>query len=499
MLGRQQNGYVLNGLSILLPRDFVPYKSQTSMSIVPCGATMDKGIEGKVFTMQQRNYSRDLYLVEKDTVMNAHVQAIREEKEDIGFYARVPRIVRTGYKELSHAEKWLYTCLRDLCGEAGECWRSLRALAKETGISIASLSSMIPHLAQVGLIDAMKKSTWFIKIKNIWQANKEYCSKNEHSASGCSENEQGVQKMNTDCSENEQGCSNFVTKEDISKKIESEEDNTKKDISSTGVDDAIARKYKEGLLPRNSPLTEWLQDISLLDDAFLAEMEQLLDRNQPAKLSTPVIPIVDTESHIATMPTRKEAAPPPEQPHLITTKAALQAVSATSDGDLDQSTSPPTRETKAKGKRKKVMEAQPAGPPQKPPDDMAWSTRKCLAWFTYWRGKPLIGTYKNSQASTCAKGLAENYTEAEVIGARNDMELDAYYVTRGGADICDVANNIHKYLKRRAASSKTQGGYIINGKHYKQLPYDYCEWQGKIMLKEQANDLGWNGGFERYK
>ena len=326
-------------------------ESQSLTVIVPVYGNNGKGIEGKVFMMQQRNYSRDLYLVEKDTVMNAHVQAIREEKEDIGFYARVPRIVRTGYKELSHAEKWLYTCLRDLCGEAGECWRSLRALAKETGISIASLSSMIPHLAQVGLIDAMKKSTWFIKIKNIWQANKEYCSKNEHSASGCSENEQGVQKMNTDCSENEQGCSNFVTKEDISKKIESEEDNTKKDISSTGVDDAIARKYKEGLLPRNSPLTEWLQDISLLDDAFLAEMEQLLDRNQPPKISTPVIHSVDTVSHIVKA-TGNEAAPPLEQPHLITPKAALQAVSATSDGDLDQSTSPPTRETKAKGKRK---------------------------------------------------------------------------------------------------------------------------------------------------
>src|SRR6266567_111995 len=251
---------------------------------------------------QQPHLSRGLHLVERNIEMNAQAPAIRvhetQEKEDIGFYARVPRIVRTGYQELSHAEKWLYTCLRDLCGEAGECWRSLRALAKETGISIASLSSMIPHLAQVGLIDAMKKSTWFIKIKNIWQANKEYCSKNEHSASGCSENEQGVQKMNADCSENEQGCSNFVTKEDISKKIESEEDNTKKDISSTGVDDAIARKYKEGLLPRNSPLSEWLQEITLMDDAFLAEMEQLLDRNQPAKISTPVIPSVDTESHI---------------------------------------------------------------------------------------------------------------------------------------------------------------------------------------------------------
>src|SRR6266571_498604 len=268
--------------------------------------------------MYQLNYSRDdIHLVGKDIVMNAPVQAIRvqetQEKEDIGFYARVPRIVRTGYQELSHAEKWLYTCLRDLCGEAGECWRSLRALAKETGISIASLSSMIPHLEKVGLIDAVKKSTWFIKIKNIWQANKEYCSKIEHSTAKCSENEQGVQKMNADCSENEQGCSNFVTKEDITKKIESEEDNTKKDISSTSVDDALP-PYSDGLKPRNSILSGWLADISLMDDAFLAEMEKMLP---PEDVSTPVIPTVDNDtSYPIASPkaTRKKASKPKPEP-----------------------------------------------------------------------------------------------------------------------------------------------------------------------------------------
>ncbi len=248
--------------------------------------------------------------------MNAPVQAIRvpdtPEKEDIGFYARVPRIVRTGYQELSHAEKWLYTCLRDLCGEAGECWRSLRALAKETGISIASLSSMIPHLEKVGLIDAVKKSTWFIKIKNIWQANKEYCSKIEHSTAKCSENEQGVQNLNADCSENEQGCSNFVTKEDISKKIESEEDTTKNDISSTSVDDALP-PYSDGLKPK-SILAGWLADMSLLDDAFLAEMEKLLP---PEDFSTPVIPTVDNDtSYPIASPkaTRKKASKPKPEP-----------------------------------------------------------------------------------------------------------------------------------------------------------------------------------------
>src|SRR6266487_5060620 len=475
MLGRQQNGYILNGLSILLPRDFVPYKSQTSMSIVPCGATMDKGIEGKVFTMQQRNYSRDLYLVEKDTVMNAHVQAIREEKEDIGFYARVPRIVRTGYKELSHAEKWLYTCLRDLCGEAGECWRSLRALAKETGISIASLSSMIPHLAQVGLIDAMKKSTWFIKIKNIWQANKEYCSKNEHSASGCSENEQGVQKMNTDCSENEQGCSNFVTKEDISKKIESEEDNTKKDISSTGVDDAIARKYKEGLLPRNSPLSEWLQEITLMDDAFLAEMEQLLDRNQPAKLS-PTYSHVDndTSSHIVKA-TRKEAAPPTiEQPH------ALQ------DALPQSATSPPAKETRKHGKVKI--------PPT--PEELAFQERcrGIQAAVNEWRGYGLTKQGAIINEHKCIRTLCEKYTDEQIRHIREYLftthwrwsKPDNRY-TIGACTILEEAGNVIQILKNGT------------GKTYKPSPdEELVEWQGQMMTVAEADKRGFNGGFGEY-
>jgi len=80
---------------------------------------------------------------------------------------------------------------------------------------------------------------------------------------------------------------------------------------------------------------------------------------------------------------------------------------------------------------------------------MAWGTRKCLLWFDYWRGGILIGTYKNSQASTCAKGLAAQFDEQTVIGVRELMEADPYYIGKGGCDVCDVANNIHKYLKRK--------------------------------------------------
>lgn len=147
-------------------------------------------------------------------------QSQDSKKEDKGYFAQTPRIVRTQYKDLSHTEKWLYTCLKDLCGDKGTCFRSLRTLEEETDISKASLSSMIPHLHSVGLIHAEKKSrgyggkeVWHIVIIDIWQANKKYCSENEQSPSRVVQIlNKDVQKMNKDtesCSENERSCSNF--------------------------------------------------------------------------------------------------------------------------------------------------------------------------------------------------------------------------------------------------------------------------------------------------
>src|SRR5712664_1690143 len=107
---------------------------------------------------------------------------IQEPKQDWGFYAVTPRVVRTKYKDLSHAEKWLYTCLKDLCGDKGACFRSLRALSEETDISIASLSKMVPNLHKAGLIHAEKKrrsksgkEIWHITIADIWQENAKHC------------------------------------------------------------------------------------------------------------------------------------------------------------------------------------------------------------------------------------------------------------------------------------------------------------------------------------
>jgi len=111
--------------------------------------------------------------------------------------------------------------------------------------------------------------------------------------------------------------------------------------------------------------------------------------------------------------------------------------------------------TKGKGKKQAEPKSEtPKGPPAEPPSDMAWGTRKCLLWFDYWRGGILIGKFKLMQASTCAKGLAEQFSEQQVIETRTMMEADPYYIAQGGCDVCDVANNIHKYLKRKQQTKK---------------------------------------------
>lgn len=144
-----------------------------------------------------------------------------QPKPNFGFYAVIPRIVRTGYKDLSHAEKWLYVCLKDLCGDKGTCFRTLRVLSEETDVSTGSLSKMIPHLHRVGLIHAEKKrrtesgkEVWHITIADVWAENAKVCSKNEQSISEVVQNpNDNVQKMNdnlADGSKNERDCSNFI-------------------------------------------------------------------------------------------------------------------------------------------------------------------------------------------------------------------------------------------------------------------------------------------------
>ncbi len=173
-------------------------------------------------------------------------------------------------------------------------------------------------------------------------------------------------------------------------------------------------------------------------------------------MATPDVPLPETCSVPASTRTAEY------DPRLTPSQSGVnsRATHGTTDIFSQMSTKtdvPPSGVPPTKGKGKKQAEPKsetPKGPPAEPPSDMAWGTRKCLLWFDYWRGGILIGKFKLMQASTCAKGLAEQFSEEQVIQARTDMEADPYYIGKGGCDVCDVANNIHKYLKRKQQTKK---------------------------------------------
>lgn len=116
-------------------------------------------------------------------------QQKRNPDIDFGFHATIPRAVRTHYKTLTPMQKWLYVCLKDLCGEHGTCYRTTRVLALETDISTGLISESIPQLHNAGLIHAEKKirkeggkPVWHITIVDIWPANgKLHPTKRSHS------------------------------------------------------------------------------------------------------------------------------------------------------------------------------------------------------------------------------------------------------------------------------------------------------------------------------
>ncbi len=94
-------------------------------------------------------------------------------------FAQVPRdITRGEHKKLTLVEKGLYTCLKDICGDDGECFYTFRNLASEINTSISTLSRYIPKLASYGIITAEKKpgnknghEIYHITITDIWLKN----------------------------------------------------------------------------------------------------------------------------------------------------------------------------------------------------------------------------------------------------------------------------------------------------------------------------------------
>src|SRR5258707_7823794 len=105
-------------------------------------------------------------------------------------FSRVPNMIIFGYHEsLSPQEKWLYVCLKHMCGRKGTRHLSLRYISEKTGISTGALSKskhsdgMIRHLHDAGLIHAQIKKPavgnpqYHITITDVWALNQAFFSR----------------------------------------------------------------------------------------------------------------------------------------------------------------------------------------------------------------------------------------------------------------------------------------------------------------------------------
>lgn len=168
----------------------------------------------------------------------------------------VPRLVMRSprFAKLPMSAKWLYGCLRDICGEGegGECFYALRNLKELIHMSASTLSRSINQLAEIGLITAQKvgakgREIFRIKIVNIWKENDvayKDCFKMGQLDEAVSNevptvSESSPTVSNSDGTVSEQSinpaqdCFNFTDKEESSKKTTLEEDTTEEDLNSS--------------------------------------------------------------------------------------------------------------------------------------------------------------------------------------------------------------------------------------------------------------------------
>lgn len=340
---------------------------------------------------------------------------VRQEVKDIRRnYTRNPNILFESYADLRPQEKWLYINLVYLCGSRGTRHLSLRYIHDRTGISLGALSGhkdpakndpgMIRRLHNAGLIHAEIKRRvrsngkesdqpqYHITIVDIWQLNEAFfAAKRSESEHSLKEDESGVQNPNS-------SVQNPNTSEEECSESERERSENDTNIR-------LQSKTTNG-----DKITEQdITDPAIADTHFLSSLstDELLEELR-----------------------RRDALPK----------------------SIPQSNPKPAKPTR---KRPPKEEQPKPDPTPMPASDMAWSAHKCMLLFDAWRGSRLIGRYKIKEAETCAKGLAEQYTEEQVRAVYKAMNESAYWQERGGADICNVSNNISKEIKKIKLASET--------------------------------------------
>ena len=115
----------------------------------------------------------------------------KQDSAEVKNYTRTANMLIYSYHDtLSPQEKWLYVCLKHMCGRKGTRHLSLRYISEQTGISTGALSKskhsegMIRHLHDAGLIHAEIKKhdgkgnpQYHITITDIWALNQAFFDK----------------------------------------------------------------------------------------------------------------------------------------------------------------------------------------------------------------------------------------------------------------------------------------------------------------------------------
>lgn len=166
-------------------------------------------------------------------------QADKQDAAEIKNYTRVPNMLIFGYRNISPQEKWLYTCLKHMCGKKGTHHLSLRYISEQTGISVGALSTsknakgvvnqgMIRHLHDAGLIHCEIKKhegkgnpQYHITITDVWALNQDFFADRPKIGQDKSEEDNlseiltGSSEIRTEnsktCPNSEQACPNSVT------------------------------------------------------------------------------------------------------------------------------------------------------------------------------------------------------------------------------------------------------------------------------------------------
>jgi hypothetical protein len=202
------------------------------------------------------------------------------------------------------------------------------------------------------------------------------------------------------------------------------------------------KKIREGLasLPEKQSCNSARTDLAELQDQSGKFARSTLQncKNDLAELQPRISNRLNKEESIAT----DVLATEPLAPDV--------ALPTTQDNrSVEQQSFMPEEKPKSSSKKKqRDTEPLPKKVPEMPPPDMQWGTNKCLLMFDALRGHTLIAKHQLMNASSCAKGLAEQFTEDEVLRVYQSMCEDAYWQERGGPDICNVASNIHRELKK---------------------------------------------------